>query len=137
MSTTADLTFLQELDERTHKISLGTYVGQPVGYHLTTDARLSSDEVGRILNAVRTHNLLLFPTTTNFGFRISFSVVRAEQPTPGVDPDLECLLLFGEKQLPPEHSWETLSEVFLGERNRELMDLYGLPPIRDRVHYEY
>lgn len=101
-----------------------------------TKRTISENEIEKVLQVVQDENLLFFPINTNRGFSVGFQVMDGKEFAPGVQ-ELELLLRFKEEQLPESYDFRRLSEMFLRERNQQLIEYFKLEPIRERSYYTY
>ena len=138
-----DIEFLKKLDEKTCKVNVcheGFYKGL-VDIECDYDQRITEYEIARTLEMLgRRDDLVIYPTTTNFGFSVSFEISRGTKPVPGVKAEKERLLTFSERQLPEGYNFQRLSPHFLSGRNKRLMKWYDFeidPRMGDRVNYDY
>jgi|SRR3989344_4293334 len=138
-----DIEFLKELDKRTCRINVchkGFYQGL-IELDCNYDKKITGDEISKTLEILeRRDDLVIYPTTTNSGFSVSFQISRGIKSVPGVKAEKERVLTFAEKQLPKEYDFQRLSPYFLSERNKKLMKWYDFeidPGMGNRVNYEY
>ena len=104
------------------------------------DRNLTKKEIEKILSIVRSGELILYPTTTPFGFAPAFQIFKGTKLTPEIEGTVEDIFYFTENQSPEEYKFDKLSQTFLSARNLELMKFYGMDPSEvrgDREHYTY
>src|SRR3989344_3079786 len=97
-----DIEFLKELDKRTCKVhvcSAGFYQGL-IELDCDHDKRITEAELSQVLETVeRRDDLVIYPTTTNSGFSVSFQISKGTKSVPSVKAEKERVLTFAEKQL--------------------------------------
>ncbi|MEK6874016.1 MAG: hypothetical protein AABW91_04170 [Nanoarchaeota archaeon] len=138
-----DIEFLKKLNKRTCKVNVcheGVYKGY-TELDCKYDEKITEDEIARALEILeRRDDLVIYPTTTNFGFSVSFEISRGTKSVPSVKAEKERVLIFSERQLPEGYDFKALSPHFLSERNKRLMKWYDFeidPRMNDRSHWDY
>ena len=136
------LNFLSGLEKRLHgyyffpespKLGNGPCLGNSF-----TPTKISTDEFDHLIQVIEKDNLILYPTTTDWGFRPAFQVLYGERPAPGISADVNLLLLFAEYQLPQGYDFKAVKPHFLQPRNKRLVKALGLKRIDERdVMYMY
>ncbi|GEM_PF-4223594 len=138
-----DIEFLKQLDKRTCEVvecTEGFYRGMK-RLDCKYDKKLSEEELLKILEVVeKRDDLVIYPTSTNFGFSVSFEVSQGIKPVPTIEAKTERLLTFSERQLPNGYDFQRLSHHFTSPRNLHLMKWYGFEidsRMNDRSHWDY
>jgi hypothetical protein len=140
-----DRAWLKALDER-----LWTETGPDRFGHRTPiekdGARLSEDELQRVLSLVASKRLpvQMFPGT--FGFT-GYSLAVYEHdfpPYPGAEQPPQYLVCLTARHLPGddrngrlERAWDTFSPYTHSEENLEVLKHYGMKAPREKSYYEY
>jgi len=106
-------------------------------YRDYSDYVMRAKEIQKVFGIVQAEELLFYPLNTNMGFSVGFQVTHALQHAPQIESQLTPLLTFVEKQLPLNYDFDRLSQVFLSERNKELLSYFKRPKIEKRDHYTY
>lgn len=133
----AGVAFLQELDKeiRTTRPCRDDRTGQEYGIDdYKKDRKLNVGELKRIFAIVEDLGLILYPTTTEFGFHPCFEVLSAEVTAPGIPPEVTQLLKWRLDQSPPKWTWQRMSKHFA---SAAAVKHAGLDPIQGEVHYQY
>ncbi len=141
--TERDIRFLKNLDEQLRSTEI---IEDPYARHDWQkrfvnenfhDRQISNREALRILGISRKNNVVLYPSTTQFGFATAFGMERVDLVAPEVEPITELLLRFREDQLPKGYDFERLSPYFLEDINMRTANLAGIEIKPDKVNYIY
>lgn len=133
----SDLEFLKELDKKLHykeEMHSAVYGNPLIDYY--TEKKLTSKEIEKIMKIIEKYKLPFYPVNTNMGFSVGFAVRDVIGVYPLIQPGNE-ILKFKEDQLPKGYDFDKLSEVFLTEESKELLDWLHLPEIKERNYYTY
>lgn len=128
--------FLKSLDERLHytiKDNLGAIWDS---YHF--EQRLTKKELARVMRLLNKEagDYVIAPENTNMGLSAGFAVYKIG--IEGMEYTADAVLRFTEKQLPANVNWVKMAEMYMGERNLELLVLMGIDkPVPDRSRYDY
>ena len=138
-----DIEFLKQLDKRTCEVikcEEGAYKGC-IRLNCNYENKISINEIQKVLNIIQERDdLVIYPTTTNFGFSVSFEISRGIKPVPTIEAETERLLTFSERQLPNGYDFQRLSQHFMLPRNLHLMKWYDFEidsRMNDRSHWDY
>jgi len=128
--------FLRDLDAKIRSTSVTEpdRFGIRTSVDSFTDRKLTNGELARVFEIVESEGLVLYPTTTTFGFHPAFEVFSATRAAPGVPPEFELLLKWRLDQSPEGWTWARMAEHFT---KPEQLEFLGLPPIEDEAHYQY
>lgn len=94
---------------------------------------LSAEEYEQIVETVEEENLIVYPTVDkrykwSGASGKAFSILHADKPAPGLEPELEPVLRFKPYQIPEPYEEEDVYELVDSDRNRELIDYFGVRP---------
>ncbi|MBR9682466.1 MAG: hypothetical protein GOV02_02220 [Candidatus Aenigmarchaeota archaeon] len=142
MSREDAVNYLSSVDNRVHYIQTidgGFYDGfQRHAYH--EDQKISDDEIKQVLKIITDFRMPFVPFSTSFD--IWFGVYDSDNK--GFFQDAgDMRLVFNEKQLPEGYNFDKLSEIFLTDRNKELLKFFGLDKehnikkMKDRSNFTY
>ena len=105
-------------------------------YHC--DQKLTEEELARVMGLLNTEagDYAIAHVNTNMGFSAGLIVCKIE--TVAMEYTAEVVLCFTERQFPAKVNWEKMAEVYMGERNLELLALIGIDkPVPDQSRYDY
>lgn len=129
--------FISRLDNKLHYLLKDRYCGRPTTYDRYTEEKITVPELERLLEIVVEKDLFFMPMNTAMGFSVGFAVGELKAQAPGLQYELEGLLAFREKQLPPEYTFAKLSETFMRPRNLEIAGMVGEKIVNNRTRYDY
>ncbi len=145
MSREDAIGYLSSIDARVHYIETcdsGPYRGcQRHAYH--RDKKINENEIKNILKIIKEFEMPFVPIDMGgYADHIAFGVYDSSNKGVIADSGEQCLV-FSEKQLPDGYNFDKLSEIFLMERNKELLKFFGLNDIHSiekmerRSNYTY
>lgn len=128
--------FLRKLDQeiRSSSVTAPDRFGTRTHVDHFTKRKLNEAELGRIFAVVEKEGLILYPSTTTFGFHPAFEVFSAERVAPGVPPQFELILKWRLDQSPEGWTWQKMSKHFT---KAETLKFFGLPSPGKEVDYQY
>ena len=107
----------------------------PHKIHMET-RKLTHQEWADVMHAVVQHRLAVSMINTCMGFNCGIDIY--EPPTyPGLPPEHLIRITGDHFSTKFEQTWERLYPLVNNQDNANLLEFCNLPPLKDRVYYEY